>query len=156
MSMTEEQHWEGPVPTSALDGAVHEYPKDKLYLANFAVLFVITLMEVATYFWTDFFLFHGHFLVPTLLFLAAVKFFLVAYIFMHLRFDKPLLSVVFYSGLFLALLVYIAIMTIFRVWWPDHHAVCDSSPQLTRSESLVQSQTVCPIDQVPPEHRDAN
>lgn len=150
MSTTEQTHWEGPVPTAALDGAIHEYPKDKLYLLTFAVLFAITVVEVATYFLTDFPLFRGGALVPTLLLLAAVKFFLVAYIFMHLRFDKKLLTVVFYSGLVLAVLVYVAVMTMFRLWWPDNHMVCESSPQLSRAESMVKSQTVCPVTQFAP------
>lgn len=143
---TTQSHWESEVPPSQLDGAVRAYSRDVVYLINFAVLFVITIVEVLTFFFTDFPLFQGHFLVPTLLFLAAIKFFLVAYLFMHLRFDKKVLSVIFYSGLVLALCVYLAILTVFRIWWPDHHAICDSSPQLTKSESLVQTQTICPVE----------
>jgi len=136
-------HREGDVPVDVLDGAVKEYPKDKLYLINFAVLFAITVAEVLTYFLTDFPLFKAPFLVPTLLILGAIKFFLVAYIFMHLRFDKKVLSVIFYSGLVLAIAVYIAILTVFRVWWPADHMICQSSPEFPK-EAPVQAHTVCP------------
>ena len=42
-----------------------------------------------------------------LLLLMAVKFCTVAYFFMHLRFDKPILTRLFYSGLVLAIGVYL-------------------------------------------------
>ena len=56
-----------------------------------------------------------------LLILMAVKFFTVAYIFMHLRFDKPILTRLFYSGLILAVAVYVAVLSMFRIWWPGSH-----------------------------------
>ena len=51
-----------------------------------------------------------------LLLLMAIKFFTVVYVFMHLRFDKKFLTVVFYSGLVLAVAVYVAVLTILNVW----------------------------------------
>jgi hypothetical protein len=54
--------------------------------------------------------------------MMAVKFFTVLYIFMHLKFDKPLLTWVFYSGLVLAALVYLAMLSAFRIWWPESHS----------------------------------
>ena len=53
--------------------------------------------------------------------LMAVKFFTVAYFFMHLRFDKQILTRLFYSGLILAVLVYVAVLSMFRIWWPGSH-----------------------------------
>jgi cytochrome c oxidase subunit 4 len=47
----------------------------------------------------------------------AVKFFTILYIFMHLKFDKPILTRIFYTGLVLAMLVYIAMLTTFRFWF---------------------------------------
>jgi hypothetical protein len=38
----------------------------------------------------------------------------VAWIFMHLKFDKPILTWAFYSGLFVALGVYIVTLAVFR------------------------------------------
>jgi cytochrome c oxidase subunit 4 len=49
--------------------------------------------------------------------LMAVKFFTIVYIFMHLKFDKPILTRIFYSGLVLAVLVYIAVLSTFRIWF---------------------------------------
>lgn len=141
---TTQSHWESPVPPSNLDGAVKEYSRDRTYVITFLVLFVITVVEVVTYFATDFPLFKDPFLVPTLIFLAAVKFFIVAYIFMHLRFDKKLLSWIFYGGLVLALMLYLAVLTVFRVWWPGYHAVCESSPKLAVNDEPVVIRGNCP------------
>jgi hypothetical protein len=52
-----------------------------------------------------------------LMILMAVKFFTILYIFMHLKFDKPILTRIFYSGLVLAMLVYLAMLTTFRFWF---------------------------------------
>jgi hypothetical protein len=40
---------------------------------------------------------------------------------MHLRFDKKILTVAFYSGLVLAVLVYVGVLCMFRIWWPGSH-----------------------------------
>ena len=136
-------HHEGDIPVNALDGAAEEYPREVRYLIVFGILFAITFVEVITYFLTDFPLFKAPALVPTLLLLAAVKFILVAQYFMHLRFDKPVLRVIFYSALVLAIAVYIAVMTIFRLWWPSAQMVCESSPHFP-TESQIPVSTVCP------------
>ena len=47
----------------------------------------------------------------------AVKFVVVAGAFMHLKFDHPVLTYTFYSGLLLALGVFLGVLTAFRVWW---------------------------------------
>ncbi len=44
----------------------------------------------------------------------AIKFFVVVSFFMHLRFDNRVFTWMFYSGLFLALAVYIAALATFR------------------------------------------
>jgi heme/copper-type cytochrome/quinol oxidase subunit 4 len=136
-------HHEGDIPVDALDGAVEEYPREKLYLIVFVILFAITFVEVMTYFLTDFPLFKAPALVPTLLLLAAIKFGIVAQVYMHLRFDKPVLRVIFYSALALAIVVYIAVMTIFRLWWPDAQMVCQSAPQFP-TESQIPAESPCP------------
>jgi hypothetical protein len=123
MAMSQEQvDPHGPVPTAVLDGAVREYSRDKVYVLTALALAAITAVEVATYAWPDFPVWDGDLLVPVLLILMAVKFFVVAYIFMHLRFDKPLLTWVFYTGLVTAVLVYVAVLTVFRIWWPGSHS----------------------------------
>ncbi len=110
-----------PIPTEALDGAVKAYSRDKVYVLTALFLAAITVVEVLTYAAPDFPLWADNMLVPVLMIMMAVKFFTVAYIFMHLRFDKPILTWAFYSGLALAVLVYLAVLSAFRIWWPDSH-----------------------------------
>ncbi len=123
MAATHEHHPQAKVPTEVLDGAVEEYSRDRLYVLIALILTGITAIEVATYYLADFPLFKEPFLIPTLLFLAAIKFFLVAYIFMHLKFDKKILTTAFYAGIALALFLYIAVLTIFRYWTPADSAI---------------------------------
>jgi cytochrome c oxidase subunit 4 len=52
--------------------------------------------------------------MPTLLILMVVKFVTVVSLFMHLKFDHKLFSWLFYSGLFLAVFVYLAALMTFR------------------------------------------
>jgi len=112
-----------PVPTTVLDGAVKEYSRDKVYVLTALVLAAITVVEVLTYAFPDFPLWDHdtNLIIVVLMILMAVKFWIVAAVFMHLRFDKKILSVAFYSGLFLALAVYIAALSMFRIWWPGSH-----------------------------------
>jgi heme/copper-type cytochrome/quinol oxidase subunit 4 len=110
-----------PVPTETLDGAVQPYSRDKVYVITALVLAAITVVEVLTYTHEDFVLWEGPLLVPVLLILMAVKFFIVAWVFMHLKFDKPILTWAFYSGLLLAVAVYLGALTMQRIWYPGHH-----------------------------------
>ncbi len=52
-------------------------------------------------------------LAPILLLLMAAKFVLVVMFFMHLRFDGPVLTGVFVSGVFMATAIALALMAIF-------------------------------------------
>ncbi len=54
-------------------------------------------------------------MVPILLFLGAVKFVTVAAFFMHLKFDRKVLSWVFGAGVFLATALGLALMVVLRV-----------------------------------------
>ena len=56
----------------------------------------------------------GSALVPLLLIMMVVKFFIVAAWFMHLRFDSNLFTRVFVSGIVLAVGVYIAFLATFE------------------------------------------
>jgi len=107
------------IPTSVLDGAVEEYPREKLYVWVAIFLAAVTAIEVMTYLRPGWF---GNvdIRIATLLFLMSIKFFTVAYVFMHLKFDKKVLTVIFYSGLGLALVIYLAILTLMNVWYPGH------------------------------------
>ena len=110
------------IPTELLDGAVREYSRDRTYVLTALVLGLITVVEVMTYATPDFFLWENtHLKIAVLLLLMAVKFWIVAYIFMHLRFDKPILTRLFYAGLITAVLVYLAMLSMFRIWYPGSH-----------------------------------
>ncbi len=69
----------------------------------------MTALETSTY-WIDF----GRLMVPMLLILMSIKFFMVVSYFMHLRFDNRLFSFLFYAGLFLAVGVYVAALATFE------------------------------------------
>lgn len=110
---------ETPIPASALDGAEHDYPADKKYWMIALILGVITLLEVTTYWpledaWAEGFGLGIDLLVPSLLLMMAIKFWTVTWFFMHLRFDSRLLTMVFYFGLVLAVIVYIATLSTFE------------------------------------------
>ena len=90
----------------------HRHPSDWAYTKIAAVLAVITALEVATYF-----LDIGPALVPSLIFMMIVKFYLVATWFMHLRFDSRLFARLFTGGLILAVGVYMAALAAFEFWF---------------------------------------
>ena len=109
------------VPTSVLDGAVKDYSRDKVYVLTAIFLAVLTLIEVFTYAFPDFPVWADELVVPVLMILMAVKFFTIVYIFMHLKFDKPILTRLFYMGLILAVCVYVAVLCTFRIFWSGQH-----------------------------------
>ena len=82
--------------------------RDKQYVLIALVLAGLTVIEVLTYSIPD--AFGGKSsttLIIALMALMAIKFWTVAWFFMHLKFDKRLLTVAFYAGVGLALAVYI-------------------------------------------------
>lgn len=92
----------------------HAHPSDWAYVKIALVLAAVTALEVSTYFssvvdW-------GDALIPSLIFMMALKFYLVATWFMHLRFDNPLFTKMFVGGLILAVGVYVATLTAFEFW----------------------------------------
>ena len=92
----------------------HTHPSDWDYVKIAAVLGLLTLLEVSTYFssvvdW-------GDALIPSLIFMMVVKFYLVVTWFMHLKFDNPLFTQLFVGGLILAVVVYIAALAAFEFW----------------------------------------
>jgi cytochrome c oxidase subunit 4 len=105
------------VPTTVLDGAVKDYSRDKVYVLTAIFLAVLTVIEVFTYTAPDFPLWAEELLIPVLMILMAVKLFTILYIGKHLKFDKPILTRIFYSGLVLAMFVYIVMLATFRFWF---------------------------------------
>ena len=94
-------------------GEAHEHEEHGMsnagYIKIAILLAVLTAIEVATYY-VDF----GPLFLPNLLILMAVKFFIVVSYFMHLKFDSKLFSFAFYSGLVLAVAVYVVFLSTFK------------------------------------------
>jgi cytochrome c oxidase subunit IV len=97
---------------SRLDDHDAHHPSDLRYVGIFAVLVLITAVEV----YLSYADYLGRAFLPLLLILMAVKFVMVVSWFMHLKFDNKLFSVIFYSGLVLAIAVYIAALTTSQFW----------------------------------------
>ncbi len=89
----------------------HEHPSDWQYIKIALILAVITALEVAASYISL-----GDVLVPLLLGMMAVKFWLVITWFMHLRFDGKIFKQLFLGGLVLAVVVYIITLTAFEFW----------------------------------------
>ncbi|MEZ5168266.1 MAG: cytochrome C oxidase subunit IV family protein [Acidimicrobiales bacterium] len=92
----------------------HDHPSDWAYVKIALILAAITALEVSTYFesvvdW-------GDWLIPSLMFMMVVKFWLVATWFMHLKFDKPIYQRMFVAGLILAVGVYVITLAAFEFW----------------------------------------
>jgi cytochrome c oxidase subunit 4 len=79
------------------------------YLRVFAVLVIVTVIEVGVFYVPTF----QPFLVPMLLVLSALKFALVVMFYMHLKGDNPVFTVLFGGPLLLATGVLIGLLFIF-------------------------------------------
>ena len=90
----------------------HEHPSDAKYMQIAAILAFVTALEVGTYFVEM----PGAVLIPLLMVMMVYKFFYVAAWFMHLRFDSPLFTKFFVTGLVLATVVYGVLLTVFEFW----------------------------------------
>ncbi|MBK6855849.1 MAG: cytochrome C oxidase subunit IV family protein [Microthrixaceae bacterium] len=99
-------------------GDGHAHPTDKLFVKTAILLAVVTAVEVAWSYlpWDDWGDGRALYLLEVggLLAMMAFKFFVVASVFMHLKFDKKLLTGAFYAGLFLALAVYLGVLATFE------------------------------------------
>jgi cytochrome c oxidase subunit IV len=107
--------------TATVDGSAveehdaHHGPTDKLLIQIAVILAVVTAVEVAWSYlpWPDETAwFIGE--VLGLVVMMAFKFYVVAAYFMHLKWDKKLLTGIFYAGLALAIAVYLAVLFTFE------------------------------------------
>ena len=89
----------------------HSHPTWKTYVAVGAILTFITGIEVAIYYVPSL----RGVIVPILLILSAVKFLIVVLFYMHLKFDSKIFGRVFFAPLFLAMLVVIGMIMLFKV-----------------------------------------
>ena len=92
---------------------IHVHKPTSFYVKVAIALALVTAVEVGLYY-----LDIGKLFLPALLILMVVKFVTVVSLFMHLRFDNRLFSWLFYSGLFLAVTVYLIALLTFRVFDP--------------------------------------
>ena len=92
---------------------VHAHPSPRTYVQVAIVLAVFTAIEVGLSYLPA----SRWLIIPALLFVAAIKFALVAMWYMHLRFDNRLFSVMFIGGLALAVGAFVAVLTIQRVFF---------------------------------------
>jgi cytochrome c oxidase subunit 4 len=104
------------------DDVDHDAHRNGQYVMVAIGLAILTAVEVATYLLPKD-LQHQWYFAAALCVLMAVKFVVVTAFFMHLKFDKRFLTVVFYAGLVLAVLVYLAVLTMFRFWTPATHMI---------------------------------
>lgn len=88
-----------------------EHWSDWQYVKLAILLAVVTAVEVVLSYVKDDI---GALFMPLLLGLMIFKFFAVVLFFMHLKFDNKLFSLAFYTGLILALGVYIAALLTFH------------------------------------------
>jgi cytochrome c oxidase subunit IV len=91
---------------------VHEHhgPTPRDYVRIALVLAVLTALEISTYY-VDF----GPLGIPMLLVLMAIKFVMVANLFMHLKFDNRMYTRMLYGGLGLALGLYTLTLTVMLI-----------------------------------------
>jgi cytochrome c oxidase subunit IV len=105
----DDQHGADPAVAGEHPGGTHEGASDFTYIKIALALMLLTGAEIAVSY-----LDIGKFKVPILLVMMFVKFFTVVLYFMHLKFDNVLFKRLFYTGLFLAILVYVAMLSTFH------------------------------------------
>ncbi|MDP6823222.1 MAG: cytochrome C oxidase subunit IV family protein [Dehalococcoidia bacterium] len=79
------------------------------YTAIGVLLAILTVLEVWFFTLDDGF---GAFFVPMMLLLALAKFVIVVAFFMHLRFDKNLLTLIFASGFVISIAVFMIVLSV--------------------------------------------
>jgi cytochrome c oxidase subunit 4 len=92
-----------------VDPHMADHPSPRKYVNVAIILSIATAIEVGVYYVTAL----GDLLVPILLVLAIIKFMMVGLYFMHLKFDSHTFRRFFITGIFLALLVFGAVLALF-------------------------------------------
>ena len=101
-----------------------DHPSDAQYWKIGAILGVITLAEVSTYFITDDPYSHdlAPLLIGSLIIMMIAKFVVIVSYFMHLKFDNKVFRNIFASGLVLAVVVYLIVLSAFAYWDDGYEA----------------------------------
>jgi cytochrome c oxidase subunit IV len=93
-----------------LPAHVHPHPTPRQYVMIAVVLVVVTAVEITTsYLNTG----HTNLIILALFLLAALKFFLVAAWYMHMKVDQPFFRRIFVVGMVVAGVVYGCVMLMF-------------------------------------------
>lgn len=87
------------------------HPSDGHYIGIALILAALTALETATYYFEAFE--NTTLLLICLMPVMAVKFFMVAWFFMHLKSDSRLFSRLFCAGIILASVVYVIVLLTF-------------------------------------------
>jgi cytochrome c oxidase subunit 4 len=87
------------------DATAHEHPSEFTYIKIAFILAIITIVEVAIWYIESL----KDFLVPALVLLSAVKFYLVVSYFMHLKFDDKKLAWTFGLALGASVAVFLGV-----------------------------------------------
>jgi cytochrome c oxidase subunit IV len=104
-----------PAGHGAAAAAEHHvgHPGPREYVTIAVILAAITAVEVAVYYLDAL----RAVLAPILIVLSLTKFALVALFFMHLKFDSRFFSVVFVTGLLVAVGVFVVFLSMIRVFF---------------------------------------
>jgi cytochrome c oxidase subunit IV len=97
-----------PAPPDGPRNGHHAHVSVATYVKIAIVLTVVTALEFSIIYIRAF----TPILIPLLLVMSAGKFALVALFFMHLRYDKPILSTLFAGPLIIAIAIIVAMMTL--------------------------------------------
>lgn len=103
-------------PVHEAGGHVHTGPEPSAYVGIGIILAIVTAAEVALYYVEDAGQASDTVITLSLLVLMAVKFFLVALWYMHLKFESPLFRWLFYGGIVLATSVYAIVLAASHVF----------------------------------------
>ena len=95
--------------------------RDATYVKVALILAAITGLETFTYFSSVYPKSWERAVMPVLMVCMATKFYLIGAYFMHLKWDKPVLRRAFMTGITIALIVYIVMLTTFKFWNNTHY-----------------------------------
>lgn len=113
----------------------HAHPTDMIFVKTAIILAVVTAVEVGWSYlpWNNATGAMAGLEVGGLLLMMAFKFYVVGSVFMHLKYDKKVLTGVFYFGLVIAVAVYIAVLATFEFFWfsGDPEGFCPTNPAAT-------------------------
>lgn len=86
------------------------HPTPKIYVSTALILSVLTAIEVGIFYITSL----GYWMIPILAILSIAKFAIVVMVYMHLKYETKLFTILFLTGLLLATAVVFALMVLFR------------------------------------------